>query len=78
MDSVLNYWFIFVLIFLLVVSSPTIGTSTSNPGRSCKQIKDAFPSSQSGFYYINPGGSTIQVYCDMWRDGGGWTMGMLS
>jgi len=56
------------------VSSPTIGTSTSNPGRSCKQIKDAFPSSQSGFYFINPGGSTIQVYCDMWRDGGGWTM----
>ena len=55
------------------VSEPAKGTQ-ANPGNSAKEIYDA-GSTSSGLYYITVSGQGgVQVYCDMSKNGGGWTM----
>ena len=54
-----------------------IENKTSHYKRSCRNILEDNPSAASGYYYIksNPLYSDpIRVYCDMDRDGGGWTL----
>ncbi len=41
---------------------------------SCLAILAKNPSSSDGNYDIYPNGNKISVYCDMKRDGGGWTL----
>lgn len=45
---------------------------------NCKKIKQSFPASTSGIYTVDPDsigtGAPIKCYCDMDRDGGGWTL----
>lgn len=54
------------------------GRSQQTAGRSAYQIKRDFPSSLSGLYWIQNSqinnGLPIQIYADMDRDGGGWTL----
>lgn len=54
------------------------GTSAARAGSSASQIKQDFPSSPDGLYWIiNPainGGAAFQIYADMTTDGGGWTL----
>ena len=55
--------------YIVYVSSLT---SQSNPGSSCKSIKEQFGNSaSSGLYWIDLQPAT-QVYCDMDTDGGLW------
>jgi hypothetical protein len=50
----------------------------SNPGRSCQTIRLLNPGAGSDVYWIKPGTTAFQVYCDMVEDGGGWTLVFLA
>lgn len=53
------------------------GTSEATAGTSCRQIRDGYPGSGSGVYWVGPltcSGDVAQVWCDMDTDGGGWTL----
>lgn len=58
-------------------SAGGMGTLAS-PGDSAYQIHHDYPAAPDGLYWIsNPNinsGSPVQIYADMTRDGGGWTL----
>ncbi len=58
---------------------PTIdGLTSATAGTSAYQIKQSFPSSTDGVYWIKNaninGGTPFQIYADMTTDGGGWIL----
>ena len=54
------------------------GKTAANASTSAYQIKQDFPSSTDGFYWIKNaninGGNAVKIYADMTTDGGGWTL----
>lgn len=61
---------------MLVNKRPKTGLSSSDPGDSGWQIKQDYPSSESGVYWIQTEAmaSAEQIYIDMDYDGGGWML----
>jgi hypothetical protein len=54
------------------------GLTSANASTSAYQIKQDYPSSTDGFYWIQNaninGGVAFKIYADMTTDGGGWTL----
>ena len=52
--------------------SQTAGWYSSQPGLSCKHIRDSGGPKRDGEYWIDPGrsGKPFKVFCDMTTDGG--------
>ena len=54
------------------------GLTANNASSSAYQIKQDFPNSTDGFYWIKSpninSGTPFQIYADMTRSGGGWTL----
>ncbi len=56
-----------------------LGTTQTDPGLTCLDIKTQAPNAKSGTYWIDPDGSAstiapFQVYCDQETGDGGWTL----
>nr|WP_294898811.1 fibrinogen-like YCDxxxxGGGW domain-containing protein [uncultured Pedobacter sp.] len=60
------------------VKTTGTGLSSADPGKSAYQIKQDYPNSADGLYWIKNsninGGAPFQIYADMTTDGGGWTL----
>eukprot|EP00047_Mylnosiga_fluctuans_P000295 m.190484 g.190484 ORF g.190484 m.190484 type:complete len:1020 (+) comp10042_c1_seq5:75-3134(+) len=50
------------------------GTTPASAGLSCRTIMDLFAQNTSRAYYIMTEDGPLRTYCDMSRDGGGWTL----
>ena len=59
--------------------TPQSGTSEGDPAASCKELKQTYPDTTSGYYWIRAGedGTPIQVYCNMSLTCGGVTGGWM-
>ena len=57
-----------------LITTEGTGANPDCMAASCKAILDAGYSIGDGLYYVDIGGSSQAVYCDMTTDNGGWTI----
>lgn len=69
-NSVPLYHFVCILCFQTII---TPGVYSTTYKRSCLEIKKSAPDTLSGLYDILVDNSVITVYCEMAKEGGGFT-----
>ncbi len=55
------------------VDDGVMGTGAACAATTCQTLLAAQPGTASGTYWVRPGTTTVQAYCDMSTDGGGYT-----
>ncbi len=55
-------------------ASDVVGSAFACPAVSCLDVKERRPDARDGAYWIEVGGVTREMVCDMTRDYGGWTL----
>jgi hypothetical protein len=60
------------------VDGADVAVTTTNVYTSCAQLHTNVPAAGDGLYPIYVGGLKTTLYCDMTRDGGGWSLVLLN